>query len=123
MGIQPQPVIIRDYNYDIYFINFYRLLFQPVTVPCGHSFCRECLARLFDHSPYCPVCRASLGEVSLSLSLSLSVNASIHISFSLYLFPPPPSLPLPPSPPSLPLPPSPDVYAAYTVIRTNGKYN
>jgi hypothetical protein len=39
------------------------ILFNPVTVPCGHSFCQTCLARLFDHSPYCPVCRSSLGEM------------------------------------------------------------
>ena len=35
-----------------------------MTTPCGHTFCQTCLARLFDHSPYCPVCRSPLGEVS-----------------------------------------------------------
>jgi len=40
------------------------LLFEPATAPCGHTFCRPCLARLLDHafdtSPACPMCRADL---------------------------------------------------------------
>lgn len=38
------------------------LLFCPITTPCGHSFCQTCLSRAFDHSPLCPICRASLAE-------------------------------------------------------------
>ena len=34
-----------------------KLLYQPVTTPCGHSMCRECLSRCLDHNPRCPVCR------------------------------------------------------------------
>ncbi|KAF2398519.1 hypothetical protein EJ06DRAFT_532252 [Trichodelitschia bisporula] len=37
------------------------LLFDAVTTPCGHTFCRQCLARTLDHAPYCPVCRRGLG--------------------------------------------------------------
>ena len=33
------------------------LLFEPVTTPCGHSFCRACFARTTDHSNKCPLCR------------------------------------------------------------------
>lgn len=44
------------------------LIYEPVTSNCGHSFCRSCLCRSFDHSPACPVCRTVLAEVS-SLSL------------------------------------------------------
>ena len=42
---------------------FLRLLYDPVTVTCGHSFCLQCLNRTFDHSPFCPICRTPLGEV------------------------------------------------------------
>ena len=36
------------------------LIFDPVTTPCGHTFCRECLARVLDHATQCPVCRSTL---------------------------------------------------------------
>lgn len=34
-----------------------KLLFEPVTTPCGHTFCRLCFARAMDHSSRCPMCR------------------------------------------------------------------
>ncbi|XP_045142501.1 LON peptidase N-terminal domain and RING finger protein 1 [Echinops telfairi] len=39
-----------------------RLFFEPVTTPCGHSFCKNCLERCLDHTPYCPLCKESLRE-------------------------------------------------------------
>lgn len=38
----------------------YNLMFDPVTAPCGHSFCRICLTRVLDHSMQCPMCRRNL---------------------------------------------------------------
>jgi hypothetical protein len=35
-------------------------LFEPVTTPCGHTFCRKCLARALDHAYVCPLCRSEL---------------------------------------------------------------
>jgi len=32
-----------------------KLLHQPVTIACGHSFCRPCLVRALDHIKACPV--------------------------------------------------------------------
>lgn len=40
----------------------YRLFFCPVTTPCGHTFCRECLDRCLDHQTSCPMCKSSLAE-------------------------------------------------------------
>lgn len=37
-----------------------RLLWQPISTPCGHTFCRTCLVRSLDHRHYCPLCKASL---------------------------------------------------------------
>ena len=34
-----------------------KLLYEPVTTPCGHTFCRACFARSMDHSSRCPMCR------------------------------------------------------------------
>lgn len=38
----------------------YNLMLNPVTTPCGHTFCRKCLARILDHADICPVCRRNL---------------------------------------------------------------
>lgn len=38
----------------------YALYYDPLTTPCGHTFCRRCLQRVLDHASYCPVCRRPL---------------------------------------------------------------
>lgn len=37
-----------------------KLLYEPVTTPCGHTFCRCCLVRCLDHTGKCPMCRTVL---------------------------------------------------------------
>ncbi|KAG5285701.1 hypothetical protein AALO_G00006410 [Alosa alosa] len=39
-----------------------RLFYEPVTTPCGHTFCKSCLERCLDHTPQCPLCKESLKE-------------------------------------------------------------
>ncbi|MED6234942.1 hypothetical protein ATANTOWER_009165 [Ataeniobius toweri] len=39
-----------------------RLFYEPVTTPCGHTFCKDCLERCLDHNPQCPLCKESLRE-------------------------------------------------------------
>ncbi|XP_023146126.1 LON peptidase N-terminal domain and ring finger 1, like [Amphiprion ocellaris] len=39
-----------------------RLFYEPVTAPCGHTFCKNCLERCLDHTPQCPLCKESLKE-------------------------------------------------------------
>lgn len=42
------------------------LLWEPSTIPCGHTVCRPCLARTLDHAfdtkPTCPMCRTDLSS-------------------------------------------------------------
>ena len=38
----------------------YRLLWDPLTAACGHTFCRSCLQRVLDYARYCPLCRREL---------------------------------------------------------------
>jgi Lon protease-like protein len=38
----------------------YRLFYEPVVTPCGHTYCRTCLERSLDHSSDCPLCKTSL---------------------------------------------------------------
>ena len=45
----------------------YSLMLDPITTPCGHTYCRKCLARILDHSQLCPTCRR---ELFLPCSLS-----------------------------------------------------
>jgi hypothetical protein len=40
----------------------YRLLYEPVTTPCGHVFCCSCLERSLDHQDKCPLCKYSLDD-------------------------------------------------------------
>lgn len=35
----------------------YKVFYQPITVHCGHSFCRDCLCRALDYTQKCPLCR------------------------------------------------------------------
>ncbi|KAI1903074.1 hypothetical protein AGOR_G00023460 [Albula goreensis] len=39
-----------------------RLFYEPVTTPCGHSFCLKCLERCLDHNAKCPLCNEDLSE-------------------------------------------------------------
>ncbi|XP_067853402.1 LON peptidase N-terminal domain and RING finger protein 3-like [Heptranchias perlo] len=39
-----------------------RLFYEPITTPCGHTFCLKCLERCMDHSPKCPLCKEVLPE-------------------------------------------------------------
>lgn len=34
-----------------------KLLYEPVTTPCGHTFCRPCFQRTLDANSRCPLCR------------------------------------------------------------------
>ena len=35
-----------------------RLVAEPITIPCGHTFCRCCLVKSLQHQKKCPTCRA-----------------------------------------------------------------
>ncbi|XP_028816469.1 LON peptidase N-terminal domain and RING finger protein 1-like [Denticeps clupeoides] len=39
-----------------------RLFYEPVTTPCGHTFCKNCLERSLDHNHRCPLCKQPLQE-------------------------------------------------------------
>lgn len=39
-----------------------RLFYEPVTTPCGHTFCMKCLERCLDHNSQCPLCKERLSE-------------------------------------------------------------
>lgn len=49
----------------------FRLFYEPVATPCGHTFCLKCLERCLDHNPHCPLCKEKLSEVSFHHRLLL----------------------------------------------------
>ncbi|MBN3317324.1 LONF1 protein, partial [Atractosteus spatula] len=49
-----------------------RLFYEPVTTPCGHTFCKSCLERCLDHMPQCPLCKESLKEYLASRKYSIT---------------------------------------------------
>ncbi|KAM0436021.1 hypothetical protein ACHAPT_002913 [Fusarium lateritium] len=58
----------------------YALFYDPLTTPCGHTFCRSCLHRILDHSRYCPICRRPMAiNPMLSQNSSPSNETITHI--------------------------------------------
>ncbi|KAJ7558039.1 hypothetical protein O6H91_04G023100 [Diphasiastrum complanatum] len=58
-----------------------KLLYNPVTTPCGHSFCRACLMQAMDHGNKCPMCRTVLFVSPKTYPLSVTLNNVIQRSF------------------------------------------
>eukprot|EP00252_Welwitschia_mirabilis_P013545 TRINITY_DN2977_c0_g1_i7.p1 TRINITY_DN2977_c0_g1~~TRINITY_DN2977_c0_g1_i7.p1 ORF type:complete len:481 (+),score=75.80 TRINITY_DN2977_c0_g1_i7:72-1514(+) len=58
-----------------------KLLYDPVTTPCGHTFCRFCLLQSMDHGNKCPMCRTVLLLNPRAYSLSVTLNNIIQKFF------------------------------------------
>uniref|UniRef100_A0A8C6TIQ2 LON peptidase N-terminal domain and ring finger 1 n=1 Tax=Neogobius melanostomus TaxID=47308 RepID=A0A8C6TIQ2_9GOBI len=50
-----------------------RLFFEPVTTPCGHTFCKNCLERSLDHNLRCPLCKQALQEYFKNRKFNVTV--------------------------------------------------
>ncbi|XP_021541959.1 LON peptidase N-terminal domain and RING finger protein 3 isoform X2 [Neomonachus schauinslandi] len=50
-----------------------RLFYEPVTTPCGHTFCLKCLERCLDHNAKCPLCKDGLAQCLASRKYSKNV--------------------------------------------------
>ncbi|KAM3831746.1 LON peptidase N-terminal domain and RING finger protein 1 isoform 2-T2 [Vipera latastei] len=58
-GIVPENLVdVTDFECSLCL----RLFLHPVTTPCGHTFCKNCLQRCLDHAPECPLCKENLKE-------------------------------------------------------------
>lgn len=56
-----------------------RLLYEPVTTPCGHTFCRSCFARSMDHSSRCPLCRTVCPQPHVLPEFSVAEEAGYRL--------------------------------------------
>ncbi|KAF7707266.1 LON peptidase N-terminal domain and RING finger protein 1 isoform X1 [Silurus meridionalis] len=52
------PLTVSDFECPLCF----RLFYDPVTTPCGHTFCKNCIERSLDHNLCCPLCKQALQE-------------------------------------------------------------
>ncbi|XP_066260354.1 LON peptidase N-terminal domain and RING finger protein 3 [Euwallacea similis] len=69
-----------------------RSLVDPVTTPCGHTFCRDCLTRVLDHRLTCPLCvsklsvgdyfRATTGVLDQAIQFLFPNFSNKHVSSS-----------------------------------------
>ncbi|XP_023924977.2 uncharacterized protein LOC112036407 [Quercus suber] len=58
-----------------------KLLYEPVTTPCGHSFCRSCLFQSMDRGNKCPLCRTVLFISPRTCAVSVTLNNIIQKNF------------------------------------------
>lgn len=58
-----------------------KLLFEPVTTPCGHSLCRSCLLQTMDHGNKCPMCRTVLLISPRTYPVSVTLHNIIQKNF------------------------------------------
>ncbi|XP_050222779.2 uncharacterized protein LOC126672874 [Mercurialis annua] len=58
-----------------------KLLYEPVTTPCGHSFCRSCLFQTMDCGNKCPLCRTVLFISPRTCAVSVTLNNIIEKNF------------------------------------------
>ena len=76
-----EPELGRPPEEDVECTLCLKVLYQPVTTPCGHSFCRPCLAQSLDHRNRCPLCRTVLLMHPQSLATSVTLNNLVQRVF------------------------------------------
>ena len=54
-----------------------RLLYEPATLVCGHSFCRRCLKQALRHKSSCPLCRK--GAQPKRIAASMKTYNDVHV--------------------------------------------
>ncbi|XP_061705637.1 uncharacterized protein LOC133516635 [Cydia pomonella] len=62
----------------------------PVTTPCGHTYCRSCIACSLDYRKACPLCMRDLTNFNLALTRTSGFISAALASINLLPPPPPP---------------------------------
>lgn len=58
-----------------------RLLHEPATLPCGHSFCRRCLIQCLDHDLRCPSCRVDVPVEAANCQVNVTLAEALQMLF------------------------------------------
>jgi len=61
------PLDIADFECSLCF----RLFHKPVTTPCGHTYCKNCLLASLKYSHMCPLCRSELSKTKYNVNVVL----------------------------------------------------
>lgn len=69
--IDPSAVDISDFDCSLCF----RLIYQPITTSCGHTYCKSCIDRCLDHKRECPLCKTVIESQN---SVKAGVNEFIE---------------------------------------------
>jgi Lon protease-like protein len=72
--IDPKAVDSSDFECALCF----RLLWQPVTTSCGHTYCKSCLDRSLDHRSECPLCKTKIETLGEQLGVNDFVDHTIR---------------------------------------------
>lgn len=57
-----------------------KLFYEPVSTPCGHTFCKPCFSRAMDHSNKCPHCRTVL-HAGRQLAVTITLKSLLERCF------------------------------------------
>lgn len=68
---------LNETEYDLDCVLCGESMLEPVTTSCGHSFCKECLIRVLDHQPVCPLCKKLLDLTEYHKNTSLVLDDAI----------------------------------------------
>ena len=79
-GSAPKKLISED-NDDLNCVLCFKLLYEPVALSCGHTFCKQCLLRSLDHSNRCPTCRAITFLSPMNVCVNVALNGFIMSHF------------------------------------------
>ena len=61
------------------------ILLHPVSITCGHTFCKDCLLPALQNKPMCPLCRSPTFLQSDSLNENITLKALIETHYSQFL--------------------------------------
>ncbi|SBT71332.1 RING zinc finger protein, putative [Plasmodium malariae] len=60
-----------------------KLLIIPVTIPCGHNFCRDCLEKAKEYKNSCPLCRSPMGDKkNINILLSELIKEKYPLTYA-----------------------------------------
>lgn len=57
---------------DVECILCFRLLYQPITTICGHTYCKNCIFASIKINPFCPLCRKPLCQNKFEFECSIN---------------------------------------------------
>ena len=78
-------IIVNRHDFDCPLC--FALLFDPITLECGHTFCRDCMIRCFEFKKHCPYCSYHCGNMdALTHNKNVLLLIEIHLPWMFHHF-------------------------------------